>query len=131
VGTRAIRNGAVGIRNISTATRKALAGTPGPQGPPGAAAEALRVALNSGGQPIAGNATGSEGVPPNKRLLDFSRDLTGCVPTATLARNAGGATVDPGPGHIVVAVEGNRVAVETFKADGTPDFLPFNLIVAC
>ena len=87
--------------------------------------------MNSGGDPIAGSPVISSGSPPNKRLLDFSRDLTGCVPTATLARNPGGATVDPGPGRIVVAIEDNRVAVETFTANGAPDFLPFNLIVAC
>ena len=80
---------------------------------------------------MAGSPVISDGSPPNKRLLDFSHDLAGCVPTATLARNAGGATVDPGPGRIVVAIEGNRVAVETFTADGSPAFLPFNVIVAC
>src|SRR5688500_15909104 len=58
VGARSIKNGAVGIRDISTATRKALAGTPGPQGPPGAPAAALRVALNSAGEPTAGSAVG-------------------------------------------------------------------------
>ena len=64
-------------------------------------------------------------------LVNVSRDLAGCVPIASLARNPGGASPDPGPGRIVVAIEGNRVAVETFKPDGTPDFLPFNVIVAC
>jgi hypothetical protein len=87
--------------------------------------------MNSGGLAVAGSPVISDGIPPNKRLLDFSQDLAGCVPTATLARNAGGGTVDPGPGRIVVAIEGDRVAVETFRPDGTPDFLPFNVIVAC
>ena len=62
------------------------------------------------------------------RLLARSDGLR---PTATLARNAGGAIVDPGPGRIVVAIEDNRVAVETFNANGSPEFLPFNVIVAC
>jgi hypothetical protein len=131
IASRAIKNGAVRLRDLSSGTKAALAGKPGPPGPPGEAAVALRAAITSAGEPIAGNSNGVAPVPPNKRLVAFSRDLTGCVPTATLARNAGGATVNPGPGRIVVAIENNRVAVETFRPDGTPDFLPFNLVVAC
>ena len=130
VGSRAVRNGSLEPRDLSSAT-KALVARPGPPGPPGARAISVRASLNSGGVAIAGSPVISDGSPPNKRFLDFSRDLSGCVPTATLARNAGGATVDPGPGRIVVAVEDNRVVVETFRSDGTPDFLPFNVIVAC
>ena len=55
---------------------------------------------------------------------------TGCVATATLT-HSGGPTPDPGAGRIVATVESSRVVVETFRADATPDSLPFNLIVAC
>ena len=53
----------------------------------------------------------------------------GCVPTATLARNSG----DPGLGHVIVSLEENNtlVSVETYNAAGAPDFLPFNVVVAC
>jgi hypothetical protein len=57
--------------------------------------------------------------------------LAGCTPVATLARNSGGGVEDPGPAHITVAIDGNAVLVDTFRADGTPSALPFNVIVAC
>jgi hypothetical protein len=131
VGSRALRNGGIRTADISTATRSALSGKPGPAGPAGPPAIALRAAISPTGGLVAGNATGTQTAIPNKRLIDFSRDLTGCVPTATLARNPGEPAVDPGPGRIVVAVEGNRVAVETYRGDGAPEHLPFNLVVAC
>jgi hypothetical protein len=128
VTSRAIKNGAVQLHDLSGATRSSLAGKAGPPGP---AAVGLRAAFNSGGGQIAGNATFATSEGMNKWLIGFSRSLAGCVPTATLARNAGGVTVDPGPGRIVVAVEGDLVAVETYNAAGAPDRLPFNVIVAC
>jgi hypothetical protein len=60
-------------------------------------------------------------------LISFGRDVTGCTPTATLARNGS----DPGAGSIVVAIEGGKVAVEMYSAAGTRTNLPFNLLVAC
>lgn len=131
VGTRAIKNGGINTQDLSNATKDALAGKPGPIGPPGPAGTTLRASISSSGGAIAGNATASDAEPPNKRLIGFSRSLIGCIPTATLARNPGGPTPDPGPGRIVVGVQGDSVAVETFTADGSPAFLPFNLIVAC
>jgi hypothetical protein len=130
VGSRALRNGAVDSRDLSKAAKESLAGAPGPEGPPGPAAITLRAASNAFGGLIAGNATGSETVLPNKRLIDFSRSIDGCVPVATISRNGGGPA-DPAAGRVVVGIEGSRVAVETYSADGTPEHLPFNVIVAC
>jgi hypothetical protein len=131
IGSRAIRNRRIQLGDLSSATRAALSGQPGPPGPPGPTGIALRAAVSSSGGPIAGNATSSDAELPNKRLIGFSRSLAGCVPVATLARNAGGPVVDPGPGRIVATLQGDNVAVETFTPDGSPAFLPFNLIVAC
>lgn len=131
VTSRALKNGAIQPRDLSSATRTSLAGKPGPVGPPGPPAVTLRAAFNSGGAMVSGNATSWTGEGANKRLIGFSRSLASCVPTATLARNPGGQTVDPGPGRIVVAIEGDRVAVETYNAAGAPEYLPFNVIVAC
>jgi len=134
VASRAIKNGGVQSQDLSSATRIALRGEPGPPGPPGpagAGAVSLRAALDSGGGVIAGNATFSGSSAANKRLVGFSRSVAGCVPTATLARNAGGGIIDPGAGHVVVAIEGDKVAVETYNAAGAPKQLPFNLIVSC
>jgi hypothetical protein len=91
----------------------------------------LRASISSTGGVVRGNATGSEQVSPNKRLINFSRPLAGCVPTAALARVDEHPAVDPGPGRIVVAIEGDRVAVETYNINGVPAYLPFNVIVAC
>jgi hypothetical protein len=131
VRSRAVRNGAIERRDLSAAAIDSLMGRVGPQGPPGVPAIALRASVNSGGDIVRGSAGLTDGIPPNKRTINFMRDLTGCVPGATLARNPGGSTLDPGAGRIVVAVQGNLVAVETYNAAGAPEFLPFNVIVAC
>jgi hypothetical protein len=131
VTSRALKNGAVQPQDLSSTTKATLAGKPGPQGPPGPAGVTLRAALNSGGGTVAGNATFVTSGGVNKWLIGFSRNLSGCVPTATLARNTGGQTVDPGPGRIVVGMERDLVAVETYNASGAPERLPFNVIVAC
>jgi hypothetical protein len=127
VGSRAIKNGAIQRQDLSRSATDSLTGPPGPAGQ---AAISLRAAVDSSGGLPAGNATFSDAALPNKRLIGFGRSLAGCVPTATLARN-GGPTPDPGPGRIVVGVELDKVVVETFNAAGNPEFLPFNLIVAC
>jgi hypothetical protein len=131
VSSRSIKNHAIQRRDLSPAAIANLSGKPGPVGPPGAPAIALRASINAAGLPTAGNAVSSTGAGPNKRLIGFGRELTGCVPTATLARNDGAIPVDPGPGQIVVGIEANGVSVETYDATGAPDFLPFNVIVAC
>jgi hypothetical protein len=123
-----IRNGAIGVVDLSTEAQTALRGAPGPPGPAGVA---LRAAVSSSGALIAGNATASDPAGAGKRLVSFARSASGCTPVATLARNAGGSVSNPGPGRIVVAVEGSRVAVETYDAGGTKTNLPFNLLVAC
>src|SRR5829696_8013030 len=76
VGSRAIKNGAVQSQDLSSATKLALRGPPGPAG---AGAVSLRAALDSGGGVIAGNATFSGSSAANKRLVGFSRSVAGCV----------------------------------------------------
>ena len=60
-------------------------------------------------------------------MVTFGRNLTGCTPTASLARIGS----DPGAGSIVTAIEGGKVAVEMYNAAGAKVNLPFNLLVAC
>jgi hypothetical protein len=127
VGSRAIKNRRIRTVDLARSTRAALTGEQGPPGPPGASPLTLRASITSTGGSIAGSPVGSDPQGSNRRVLNFGTPLTGCVPTATLARNDG----DPGAGRIVVAIQDNRVAVDTFTADGTPAFLPFNVIVAC
>jgi hypothetical protein len=64
----------------------------------------------------------------------FDRRLDGCVPTATLAANAGGGSSPPPPGRITVAfnpADTNKIIVSTFGVSGAAEPLPFNLILAC
>lgn len=128
VRSRAIRNAAIGVIDLSADTQAALRGAPGPPGPAGVA---LRSAISSSGAQVAGNATASAPAGTGKRLISFARDVSGCTPVATLARNPGGSVGNPGPGRIVVAIEGGKAAVETYDAAGTKTNLPFNLLVAC
>jgi hypothetical protein len=128
VTSSSIRNGSVGIEDVSPSTRTALRGDAGPPGPAGVG---LRASVTSSGAVLAGNPNDSTPSGVGKRLIGFPRDVTGCTPTATLARNPGGTVENPGPGSIVVAIEAGKVAVETYDAAGTPTNLPFNLLVAC
>jgi hypothetical protein len=123
-----IRNGTVAVDDLHRLTRDALKGDPGPMGPSGVP---LRSSLNSAGTQVAGNAASSATVALGKFIVGFSRDVAGCTPAATLARNPGTTVENPGPGSIVVAIEAGKVAVETYDAAGTPTNLPFNLLVAC
>jgi hypothetical protein len=92
----------------------------------------LRASVNSAGTVVAGTSPGTQGSLQNRRHVLFGRSLAGCVATATLAVvSPPGPVPDPGPGRIVVAVEQDTVAVDTYDAAGNPTFLPFNVIVAC
>jgi hypothetical protein len=128
VSSSEVRNGSLGIEDLGRSTREALRGDPGPVGPSGVP---LRTSMNSGGRQVTGNAVSWDATVVGRYVVGFARDVTGCTPTATLARNPGGTVENPGPGSIVVAIEGGKVAVETYDAAGTPTNLPFNLLVAC
>jgi hypothetical protein len=93
---------------------------------------ALRASLNSGGVQLAGNASDVDSTAVGRYVVGFQRDVSGCTPTATLARNAGGTVENPAPGStIVVAIANRKVTVLTYDPAGTPSRLPFNLLVAC
>jgi RNA polymerase sigma factor (sigma-70 family) len=127
VDSRSIKNRSIRTADLARSARSELAGKQGPPGPPGASPIALRASIDGTGGATAGSPVGTDSQGPNKVRLNFGTALAGCVPTASLARNGG----DPGAGRIVVGIEDNRVAVDTFTTDGTPAFLPFNVIVAC
>lgn len=131
VGSRAIRDGAVKVADLAGSTRQRLAGTPGPPGPAGAPAVQLRTSVSSTGSLHGGNATSLETNGVGNRVIGFPRGLDGCVPVATLAKDLGTGSGSTGPGHIVVSLQGDRVAVDTYGAAGNPTYLPFNLIVTC
>ena len=122
-----VRNSSLQLTDFSPETRTALTG---PQGAPGPAGTAFRATIDSTTRVVAGNATAASFELPNRTFVSFPGALSGCVATATLTHSSG-PIPDPGAGRIIATVESSRVVVETFRADATPDSLPFNLIVAC
>jgi hypothetical protein len=123
-----IGNGSVRLRDISESAREALKGQIGPQGPPG---PTFAVTLDSTGGRVAGSQVGLAGAGAGRRLIQFSRSIANCVPTATLTSVAGGPT-PPSDGRIRAGVTSDgRVLVEMWDQAGQPAFYPFNLIVAC
>ena len=73
-----------------------------------------------------------ETAPEARYAVGFARDVSDCVAAATLSDAQNGPTLETPPaGRVTVGVEGGRVGVRTFAADGTPADLPFSLIVAC
>ncbi len=127
-----IKNGSVGLRDISRPARNSLRGLPGPagaQGPPGAPAARFFAAVNSAGGLVRGNATsgGGEGGVGNY-TIGFASSTSGCAYSASLGTTDASSTV---PGRVIVRDNGGRVGVQTFDAAGNPADLPFHLVVAC
>jgi hypothetical protein len=133
VTSRAVRNRSIRTSDLSTEARVSLRGQTGAAGPAGPAGTSLRAAVPSGGTVAAGNAVRAlhQG-GTNEYVVEFPRDLTGCIPAATLAAVQSGPAVDqPEAGRITVSTSGSSVTVRTFRADGSPGEQPFNVIVAC
>jgi hypothetical protein len=64
--------------------------------------------------------------------IAFDRDVSGCVATATLTDAQNGPALEtPPPGRITLGVDGTRVLVRTFAANGSVQDLPFSVLVAC
>jgi hypothetical protein len=130
VTSRAIRQRTIQTSDLSTKARSSLRGPRGPAGPAGVE---FRAAIPSGGTVVAGNAVrATHQGGTNVYTVEFSRDLTGCVPTATLAAVQSGPVVEqPVAGRITVEPSGATVLVKTYGADGSPAEQPFDLLVAC
>jgi hypothetical protein len=132
-----IRPHTIRLSDISTSTRSSLRGQKGsqgptgPQGPPGPDASIFHAAIDSGGGTPRGNAVGASHTEPGVYTIAFSRDVSGCEATATLASVPGGSTTNPPAGRITVRPNGTRIEVHTFDFDGSVRDLPFNVIVAC
>ncbi len=133
VSSRDVRDRGVGLRDISPAARRALQGAKGDAGPAGPAGVTLRAVVNSGGGVVRGNATTTDHQGGSgKYAVAFDRDVSGCVATATLSDAQNGGTLETPPaGRVTLGIEGTRVAVRTFAADGTAQDLPFSVIIAC
>jgi hypothetical protein len=93
----------------------------------------FRAAVSSGGVAAVGNARAVEHISgTNEYSVDFGRDPSACVITATLGAVQAGAVLEqPQPGRITVGRDGSRVLVRTFAPDGSAAEQPFHLAVGC
>ena len=132
VRAREVKNGSLGVKELSGSARKALTGAQGPQGatgPLGPAAPEYFAVVKATGERVAGNSTGGGGSGSvGQYVIAFARSVDGCAATATLGTNDATTTV---AGRITVNTVNGQVGVQTFAADGTPTDLPFHVIVAC
>jgi hypothetical protein len=133
IGSSEIDDRSIRLRDVAPRTRRSLRGQTGPRGPQGPGGVTFFAAIDSGGGRHKGNAEGTEGLTVGTRVVRFSRSVADCVATATLAPVPGGATpVPPADGRITVEPSGDgRALIRTWLGNGTADWLPFNLIVAC
>lgn len=141
VGSAQIRTGAVRsseikdrsirTRDLSLQARKALRGTPGPQGlqgATGAPAAKFFAAVSGAGEFVRGNATsGGRAGSVGFYVVGFAEPVSGCAYAATLGATDGTVT----PGRITVSDEGGKVGVRTYDGSGNSADLPFHLVVAC
>ena len=135
IASRAIRNRAIRVGDISVRARNALAGAMGPQGPkgdPGPAGVSYSAAVNAAGALVRGNATaGGNGPGEGVFTVEWPQAVNACQAVATLAVVPGGPVEDPPAGRITVRPAGRGIEVRTYGADGAPTDLPFNVLVAC
>jgi hypothetical protein len=133
VSSTDIKNRGIRLTDVSLATRAALRGQRGEQGPPGADGVSLFAKVDAGGG-YSPSSVGTRGAGVGGRVVFFQgRSVASCGYSASLARVDGGSPGDPPPGAtITVAPSGDGgVLVRTWDAANQPTWLPFHLIVAC
>lgn len=130
VTSRAVRNRSLGLQDLSGGARAGLKGDKGDPGPTGVA---YRAVVNSGGGTMRGNAVTVDHQGGSGRYtVAFDRDVSGCVASATLTDAQNGPTLETPPaGRVTLGVDGPRIVVRTFGADGAVQDLPFGVLVAC
>jgi hypothetical protein len=136
-----IRDRSINLRDMAPSARTSLrgntgpAGATGPAGPAGPAGTALSAAINSGGARVAGNARDNVNHPigSNEYTVEFTRDVSTCVYSATLAAVLNNGTLEQPPaGRITAAPAGGAsILVKTYDATGAPAPAPFHLLVSC
>ena len=130
VDSRVIRNKSIRLTDISRTARDALKGAQGPAGPSGMPYQA---AVSTGGLAALGNARTVDHVSgTNEYRIDFGRNPTNCIFSATLAAvQAGPVLEQPAAGRITVSRDSSRVLVRTFGASGAASEQPFHIAMSC
>src|SRR3954447_5422307 len=123
VTSRSVRNRTLRTSDLSLSARSSLRGAQGPPGqagPAGPSGTALRAIVNSAGERVAGNADRVNHIGgSNEYRVDFARDLSGCVFSATLAAvQLGTAVQQPPAGRITLGVTGPEVTIKTYDTAG-------------
>jgi hypothetical protein len=143
-----VRNGSLGLSDLSSGARSALTGERGLTGPAGAqgargpagvqgnpGAPGKDVAtdwavVNSFGSILRGTATAVTSGGAGSRLVTFSHSVALCAYSATLAR----VQIDLGDapaGSITLAEDSGGVRVRTYDETGQAKDIGFHLIVVC
>ena len=140
VSSSEIRDRSIALRDLAVSTRTSLrgaAGATGPAGPTGAtgpAGTAFSAAINSGGIAVAGNSrSGSHSPGSNEYTVEFTRDVSTCVYSATLAAVLNNGTLEQPPAGRITAspAGGASILVKTYDAAGAATPAPFHLLVSC
>jgi hypothetical protein len=122
VSSDEIKDGSVDAADVNDATRQAFAG--------------FRASVTKGGGAVAGNATSAAKTAGGTYTVDFGKDVSGCVATATPAavKNTAGGMDAPEAGATVNVAPGatnTSVVVTTFNNTNAASDEPFNLTLAC
>jgi hypothetical protein len=143
-----VRDGSLGVRDLSSDARSALTGARGMTGPtgleglrgpaglkgdlgaPGKDAATDWAVVNSFGTIFRGTASGVTSGGTGSRLVTFSHSVASCAYLATLA-TVQGDLGDAPAGHITVSEESGGVRVRTFGDTGMLHNVGFHLIVVC
>jgi hypothetical protein len=127
-----VKNRSLQATDLSPRARNFLRGqqgSPGPVGPPGAAAVRYFAAVSAAGALVRGNATnGGSAGGTGSYVVGFADRVSTCVYSATLGTTD--STTTP-TGRVTVRELDGRVGVQTYDASGNAADLPFHLVVAC
>jgi hypothetical protein len=122
---------------LETPTSWNQTGQPGPAGPAGPSGGAARFAhVTAHGELTTGNAVSATRLDEGVYQIDFGRDLTGCVGTASAGSAAEPATdFSLANGIAMVLVDPGSITVSITRASGTNEGersdSGFNLVVTC
>lgn len=132
VRSRAVKDGNLGVRDLSTKAQESLRGQQGPPGAPGAAGTAFHAVITSGGDPASGNATGIQhAAGSNEYLVRFDGDLSACAATATLGTTASEGGAAAPAGRITVGLAQGGVLVRTYDVGGGAMPAGFHVMASC
>lgn len=122
VGTAAIRDGAVRLRDLAPATRSRLQGRP-----------SHRALVTRDGRLTGGDARAAERVGPGVYWVSFRRPVYRCAFAATLAVTSNESVGAAAAGRITVEARypPTVAVVRTYDTAGTPADQPFHLVLAC